>query len=449
MVNLFENFDSETKALYDSLSLADEQAPTIVLEDDGFLPEGMITPYQFFANYRAPKNGRPLYFNEIPVPRFWEIEGNNEEAWVKDMSQKRAMIQYRPGEKRRHVSHVEWLNQQGKLQYVDHYTQHGVLFAQTVYDLNRNIIFRRYFDQDGKDVIYYNFLAQSVVLNWKGEQYHFESHIAFLTFFLEALEIDLNHFVVNSLGTPFSVLYYLNHRGQDVLYWQEHCKGNVPGNMELIFNNDTGQRDFQIVVTHKEEYEAIAEAVNEDAREVIHDGGYLYQYEKTNTYQPQILTMTNTDQIHHIASIIEACPFATFHIGAVTEMSSVLTQLERYKNIRLYQAIELSTVEKLYQKCDIYLDINEGGEIIDAVRKAFNYDMLILGYATIAHNRTYTAPQNLFSKEDEAAALKQALRDVYLKKRYFKVRQNYQKAHANEITVKQFKTIHQLAYGQK
>ncbi|RTX81333.1 accessory Sec system glycosylation chaperone GtfB, partial [Staphylococcus schleiferi subsp. schleiferi] len=161
------------------------------------------------------------------------------------------------------------------------------------------------------------------------------------------------------------------------------------------------------------------------------------------------LTMTNTDQIHHIASIIESCPFATFHIGAVTEMSSVLTQLERYKNVRLYQAIELSTVEKLYQKCDIYLDINEGGEIIDAVRKAFNYDMLILGYAAIAHNRTYTAPQNLFSKEDEAAALKQALRDVHLKKRYFKVRQNYQKAHANEITVKQFKTIHQLAYGQK
>ncbi|WP_280954574.1 hypothetical protein [Staphylococcus coagulans] len=36
MVNLFEHFDSETKALYDSLSLADEQAPTIVLEDDGF-----------------------------------------------------------------------------------------------------------------------------------------------------------------------------------------------------------------------------------------------------------------------------------------------------------------------------------------------------------------------------------------------------------------------------
>ncbi|QHW36140.1 accessory Sec system glycosylation chaperone GtfB [Staphylococcus ursi] len=449
MVNLFEHFDRETSILYDSLNLADQKAPTIVLVDDGFLPEEVITPYRFFAQYQAPKNGRPLYFNEVVVPRFWEIEGNNESAWVKDMSHKRAEIQFRPGEKRRHVSDVEWFNQQGQLQYVDHYTQHGVLFAQTVYDLRGEMILRRYFDQEGKDVIYQNFLAGAVVLNWQGQQYHFESNIEFFTFFIEALEIDLSHFVINSLGVPFSILYRFKHKGHDILYWQEDCRGHIPGNMELILNKETGLREMNIIIPDKEEYQVITNQLDDDQHAVVREGGYVYKYVGKNTHQPQIVTMTNTDQIHHVASIIEDCPFAQFHIGAVTEMSSELTQLERYKNVKLYQAIELSTVEKLYQKCDIYLDINEAGEIIDAVRKAFEYDMLILGYDAIAHNRTYTAPQNLFSKDNEAADLKQALRDVHLKKRCFKVRQQYQKTHANEITRKQFKAIHQLAYVQK
>ncbi|MEM5613593.1 hypothetical protein AAHB43_02250 [Staphylococcus pseudintermedius] len=75
MVNLFEYFNSDTRELYETLRISGHHDETIVLVDDGFLPEGIRSPYQFFANYQVPDKQRARYFNEVPVPRFWEIEG--------------------------------------------------------------------------------------------------------------------------------------------------------------------------------------------------------------------------------------------------------------------------------------------------------------------------------------------------------------------------------------
>ncbi|MEJ7255328.1 accessory Sec system glycosylation chaperone GtfB, partial [Staphylococcus epidermidis] len=68
-----------------------------------------------------------------------------------------------------------------------------------------------------------------------------------------------------------------------------------------------------------------------------------------------------------------------FHVAAITEMSSRLMNLGDYPNVKLYPAIKQNMVNQLYEYCDIYLDINEGGEILNAVRKAFDHHMLILG----------------------------------------------------------------------
>ena len=51
MINLFEKYDEASQKLQQSLQLAGFQHQTIVMDDDGFLPDGFISPYQFFANY--------------------------------------------------------------------------------------------------------------------------------------------------------------------------------------------------------------------------------------------------------------------------------------------------------------------------------------------------------------------------------------------------------------
>ncbi|QDW99914.1 accessory Sec system glycosylation chaperone GtfB [Staphylococcus chromogenes] len=440
MINLFERFDLNARTLYDTLRLSKQATTTLVIEDDGFLPEDIVTPYRFFADMEIAPHAKPLYFNEVPIPRFWEIEGNNEVAWVKDMGMTRAKINYRQDQKPRVVSHVDWYDAQGRLQFVDHYTEQGVHFAQSVYDLEGTLILRKYLDQQGKEVIYENFVVRSIILNWKGKTYHFQHKVSFILFFIKALNLTDYRFIINSLGLPFAVLYNLETPGHDLLFWQEQSGGNVPGNMQLMLQGKS-TRQFDVVVPDANEYQALTASMTERERQHVHQAGYLYDYQKKNGYTMNILIMTNSDQIHHLPSIIEACPFATFHIGAVTEMSSNLTVLDQYSNVKLFPAIEIETVNKLYQLCDVYLDINEGGEIINAVRRAFYHQLLILAYEEIAHNRTVTAPENCFTKADGAQALKEALKDIQQKKRFFKVRETYQQQHVNQTDIKTFNAL--------
>ena len=437
MINLFERFDLNARTLYDTLRLANQSATTLVIEDDGFLPEDIVTPYRFFADIQILQQAKPLYFNEVPIPRFWEIEGNNEVAWVKDMGMTRAKINYRSDLKPRIVSHVDWYDAKGRLQFVDHYTQQGVHFAQSVYDLEGTLILRKYMDQQGKEVIYENFVVQSIILNWQGKTYHFQNKVSFISFFIKVLNLEHDDFIINSLGLPFAVLYHLETKGHALLFWQEESQGNIPGNMRFILK-DKSTRQFDIVVPDAVEYRTLTANMTDLERRHVHQAGYLYDYHKKNGYTMNFLIMTNSDQIHHLASIIEACPFATFHIGAVTEMSSQLTALDQFANVKLFPAIEIETVHKLYQLCDVYLDINEGGEIINAVRRAFNHQLLILAYDDIAHNRAVTAPENCFTKSDGGQALKEVIKDIQQKKRYFKIRQTYQQQHVNETDVKTF-----------
>ena len=440
MINLFEHFDKQTQTLYDTLRIAGYDNETIVLEDDGFLPEQIMTPYRFFARYDIPENAKARYFNQVDVPRYWEIIGNNDSATVRDIDKQRANIRYHRASKSRIVSHVEWLDEAGRLLYIDHYTQHGIRFAQTFYDLSGKRIFRKYLDQQGVEVIYENFVAQSIILNWQGQEHHFNNKVQFIQFFLTALGKAQSGYVINSLGLPFSVLYHLDEPGNDLVFWQEQCHGNVPGNMSLILQAGL-TRNYHVIVPDHREYEVLKQQVDDKGQQRILQAGYLYDYTRQNGYTSNVVMMTNSDQIHHLEAIVEACPTATFHIGAVTEMSDKLMAMEQYDNVKLFPTIERATVDKLYQLCDVYLDINEGGEIINAVHTAFEHDLLILGYRDNAHNLAVTAPENLFDKGDNAANLIQALKDVQRKKRYFKVRHEYQKAHVHEVRVKDFKHV--------
>lgn len=131
-------------------------------------------------------------------------------------------------------------------------------------------------------------------------------------------------------------------------------------------------------------------------------------------------------------------PNITFHIAAVTEMSSKLMNLEQHPNVKLYPTITNDKIQKLYKTCDVFLDINEGKEIVGAVQKAFDNDMLILGYKEIAHNRNVTSPTNLFSKVNELPNLNETLTYIFESKEAFDQRLESQKLNVNEVSKAQF-----------
>lgn len=437
MINLFEHFNDNTETLYSSLKLAGHNNLTIVMNDDGFLPNEIVTPYNFFADNKISKEHKPKFFNDINIPRFWEIEGNNDVAWIKDMGTVRGKIIYRNHYRRRIVSEVEWLDKQGRVRYSDHYDKTGHRYAQTVFDLSGKAILKKYMNYDGQEVIYENFVTNDIVLDWQGQSHFFDSKVAFILFFIQKLDVDCSSFIINSLATPFAVLYNMDTRGNDFLFWQEHSGGNIPGNMELMFKSQP-YRQFKIIVPEREEYDVITENTNETAHNYIYNGGYLYNYHTTNQFSKNTLTMTNSDQIEHIETIVQSCPNIVFHIAAVTEMSTKLMDLGKYQNVKLFPAIDNDTANDLFDICDVYLDINNGGEILDAVTNAFTHDMLIMGYEDIAHNKVKTAPTLLFTKEQNVNAMIQMLHNIYQDKNEFDKHLSAQKVHANEISIEQF-----------
>lgn len=396
MINLFERFNQWTETLYYSMIEAGLDHLTIVLNDDGFLPEAVTSPYRFFAENEIKDNDRALYFNEIEVPRFWNIEGDNNQALIKDMGQIHGKIHYQPNYKQRIVNNVEWLDPQGFVRFRDHYDQFGIRFAQTTYDLRGVAILKEYFTREGEPLIYVNYTTSNYVLTWHGKDYLFETEADFIIFYLEVMGIDLDSFVINHLGTPLSVVYNLGVEGHDYVVWQEHVDVNdvLPGNMQLILNERNANRslrDFTLVVPEHNEYDRIVGKVDKTTSQKIELGGYIYPFTRRNHFTHNILTMTNSDQIENLEELVKLSPHLKFHIGSLTEMSSKLMAIERYENVKLYPSIEGETVKKLYNECDIYLDINSGNEILDAVRRAFLADMLIFAYQETAHNLKYVA----------------------------------------------------------
>lgn len=92
---LFDTFSGESKNLLESFKNAGAAFHAAVIEDDGFLPDDVMSVYGFFlGDYREADSlpGKPLYFNQIQIPDYWRIEGDNSSAKVMDRTRERARI---------------------------------------------------------------------------------------------------------------------------------------------------------------------------------------------------------------------------------------------------------------------------------------------------------------------------------------------------------------------
>ena len=84
---LFDNYGPDSQNLHTSFKLAGFSYPVAVIDDNGFLPEGVLSVYGFFLGdfkEACGEEARPKFFNQIPVPDYWEISGNNSSGSVHD-----------------------------------------------------------------------------------------------------------------------------------------------------------------------------------------------------------------------------------------------------------------------------------------------------------------------------------------------------------------------------
>lgn len=420
VVLLLDNYGIESENLHTSFKLAGKDYPVAVIEEDGFLPEDVISVFGYFlGDFKNAENipGKPRYFNQITVPEYWEISGSNSSGKIHNLSHERGRIFYAEPKHKRLVRVVDWLDENGVVRSSDHYNRYGALYARTIFNAKGQKVNKSYFSASGKEIIVHNYVTGDIILNEDDVVRIFHTKTDFVVYFMEKTGFDKSRVFFNSLSTPFFVSQRLSgERKEDVLFWQEPIHDAIPGNMQIILNGQS-TRTSKIVVQKRAAYDKLI-ALGASS-EMVQRLGYIYPFEKENRYKSEALICTNSDRIANIERLVEELPHMQFHIAAITEMSSKLMALDKYANVKLYPGVKMQVLDELFDICDFYLDINYENEIASAVRRAFLHNHLIFAFRDTIHNNNYIAEEAIYGQEpDEVKRMIVDIRMIMLEKQF-------------------------------
>ncbi|WP_303975394.1 accessory Sec system glycosylation chaperone GtfB [Streptococcus merionis] len=410
MINLFDWFDQKAQDLYYSLEVSGYNHPTVVVHEDGFLPKDVISPVQFFSAWDKSETGRPRFFNEIEIPKYYRISGSNTQAAIYNLEKKVANIYYAAPAHRRFVKAVDWLDERGVVRLTEHYNQYGWRFAQTNLNRDQQAVLRTYFDQSGREILVENFVTGDITLNWKNELKLFKNQSEFIHFYFTEVGLDVSAIWYNSLSTSFLTSHYLGGQGDDVLFWQEDVGDSIPGNMQLILDGGS-PRTKKILVQDELAYQKLVTLLSDEEQQMVARLGYVYPSLRPNAHRREALILTNSDHIEALDMLVDTVKDLHFHIGALTEMSNKLMAFSQKANVSLYPNISAQLIDQLFESCDIYLDINHEAEIVSAVRRAFEHNQVIFAFSNTCHSHQFVAKEHIYAPDD-APNLARKLQDL-------------------------------------
>lgn len=103
MIVFFDKYTEQVEKLRETMRCIGQDVRIAVLENDGFLPAGILSPYEFFT-YRDRQETfveKDLFYNFIELPEFWEVRLLGWMGGIFDMGCEKAKIYFRePVEKR-------------------------------------------------------------------------------------------------------------------------------------------------------------------------------------------------------------------------------------------------------------------------------------------------------------------------------------------------------------
>ncbi|MDO4633738.1 MAG: accessory Sec system glycosylation chaperone GtfB [Eubacteriales bacterium] len=444
MVLLIDNWNADAARLVYSLKNAGYLFHAVVLQYDGFCAEGVSSPYEYFLyGGQVPEQCSPLYFDKLQIPEYFEMESSNSSGEVREFDTVRARVFYAEPRENRYVRIVDWLDGSGKVCCSDHYDRFGHRFAQTVLSEKQKPVHKTYYRPDGAEVITENFLTGDIILTWHGKELFFHTKTEFVLYYLQQAFEQIDRIFYNSLSFPFFVANQYCNRVKklkdNVLFWQEGIGADIPGNMKGILEHDLAGTSV-IAVQHKDAFENLQKLSIDQSR--FAKLGFIYPRLRENAHSGNLLVFTNSDQIEQLEQLAVRLNDVHIHIAALTEMSAKLMQMVKYPNIQLYPVVTQKQIQTLWDSCDIYLDINHGGEILDAVETAFKNRELILGFQNTLHKMDLVTEKYIFTPDENgAAAMAEQIHNVLSDKNRMDEELEYQWKHANAETVEQYRKI--------
>ncbi|MFC4241962.1 hypothetical protein ACFOYW_01140 [Gryllotalpicola reticulitermitis] len=402
MLALFDAYDDATKELMRSLATAGVAVTPVIIQYDGELPDGALCPFVTYTG--IARTGRPLFFNEVPIPPWCEIrQGRESYGEIRHDGGVVGRINYEPNSFRQ-VESVDWLLPDGTVGHTDHYDRYGTRYATTHY--SGGTAYQTVYQGPGEWAIEIDHVSRLVTMRSQSALFAFETLTDFVSHFIDDQQLSDDRILINSLSHPLFVARRRAAEPNTILFWQEPLRGEPPGNMAAELEEP---RSLTGIVFCDERVQRKVAAQYPETPVRLSYLSHLGQFADKHGYDPQrVFTLTNTDQIPALAELLEAFPDVTFSVAALTLMSEKLHELgSRHANLTLVPRITQGGIREELDKASVYLDINAGAHVLDVVKAAYYLGLVVLALAPHAkapdHSRVLETPDEL--KAQLAAAV--------------------------------------------
>lgn len=372
MIILSDKYTDNTKKLRETMIQLERNVKIVVLEDDGFLPCGISSPYEYFA---LQQNGegheeRKLSCDSLEIPEFWEIRMQGNNCGIYEMGCEKAKIYFTGPLEERIVQRVEWYMENEWIYKIDYYNKYGFKYASEFLDTEKNVESKVYYSEKNQEVLVSQPQNDVITLLENGAvKAFFNSYHQFVEFYLEKIETE----------------------GEVILFVQEEKQ------WELLGLKRKGESAWKSVLfADRELLERYVNAGEQNGYEFY---AIPAQY-PVNHSNGNAMILTASDQIEKLEELVQELPEVTFHIAAHTQVSDKLHRLEERENVKVYPGISADDLNSLWDRCDFYLDINHYREIDDAVNEASKKNLLILGFDNTLHHKELIVKGCVFSAQD-------------------------------------------------
>ena len=364
---------------------------------------------------------KDLYYVFIDIPQYWSVRADELNGAIYDNKTKKANIYFKNPKEKRMVSRVDWIDRNNTVYRIDYYNKYGYKYCSENVK-GGNVISREFYDRNGDIKVIEQTVSKTyTTLGTANSPRSYRGFADYLEAYLKSNEIyDENIWLTSD--------EILNKFAGDYGNFKISYLPQNRLNSDLTETNQTNKA-FRILCIEEQQVNWYKE--NSDCK---CDRLYLYLENNESKFgKKEAFIITETDQLEYIEQLINDFPEIIFHIAASTIMSDKLTRLDINNNVELYPCITEQKRKELFERCDVYLDINHYRELYNAVNQALINNMLILAFDNTAHSKELYPMENIFDSSNYVK-MKETLKNIITNRMIF-----------NEYIDRQKKQLKQLA----
>lgn len=381
MINLFQTYNKDAWDIHYTQLRQGKDYPTIVIEDDGFLPSDVTSIYHFLGYNTCDYN--PLHLNDLTLPIAYEVEREGVDFFImsNDMVVGKVILQGEPIE--RIVKEVWCLDSKGYPYKKDYYNQYGYCFKTETYVKDLGLVSTSYYSVSGEVLLDENHLVGSILYN----NQLYLNKLSLYNKCLAELGYSKEPITFNHLGTPLEIILSSLESGHELIFQEEVFVNSIPDNLQYVIHNSD---KISISVTNRSTYSILENMCKVQFMMLL-----VPSKSDLGSFKDVLIT-TQTDQLTSIEDFVQQLPELEFHIAAPTQMSSKLFDLNKYSNVHLYPNISNNNLDDLFNQCGVFLDIAMSPTVFDANRRALENSLLRVGLIGVSTGK-YISDANLFS----------------------------------------------------